>query len=105
MTYKYTKFGKNLKTYSDNKVWNYVALDPENKVCMEIRFENNFKSDLPGYMMSTSPQMFDANNWTQTLIHEEISEKEFWAAYKLYMTRIIEHFKSHTNGTSKEKDS
>lgn len=102
---KYTKFGKNLKNYDNNEIWNYVALDPESAQAIEIRFQSNFKTDIPGEIHALSANMFDGSSWSNTLTHEEITEQEFYAAYKLYLTRLVEHFKKHTHGQTQKTES
>ena len=104
--FKYTKFGKNIKTYdSQDPIWNYVAADPVAKKAIEIRIHTTFKADLPAEFAAISPGMFDASTWASGLVHEEITQKEFWAAYRMYIARFVQHFKSHTNGEETvEKD-
>ena len=103
---KYTKFGKNIKHYDQqDPIWNYVALDPVANIAIEIRIHTTFNADLPAEFNAISPGMFDASTWATNITHEEITEKEFWAAYKMYLTRFIQHFKHHTNGQTEKTSS
>lgn len=100
---KYTKFRRNVKAYANDDVWSYTALNEKNNEVLVIKVDKAFKSDLPCEISSGVMSQFNVDHLEGVDSHE-ITEKEFWAAYKLYLVRLIEYLKKHTNGEEAKKE-
>lgn len=94
---KFTKFGRHLADYRTppNNVWNYVAYDEKHNACIVIEMaQHSYDCDLQHLITVRHSNSFNLSDRT-SLTFEEITEQEFWAAYKMVVVKHLEVYYSH----------
>lgn len=89
---KFTRFGKHIAEYrtAPNNVWNYVGYDQERNTCIIIELDqHSYDCELKNLITIRHGNFFDMSDRT-SLIFEEITEQEFWAAYKMAVVKQLE---------------
>jgi hypothetical protein len=94
---KFTKFGRHIAGYkkAPNNVWNYVAYDSQHNTCIVIQMMHSYDCDLKYLIDVRHGDAFDLSGKLSEITFEEVTEQEFWAAYKMAVVNQLELYYSH----------
>lgn len=97
---KFTRFGRHTADYREapNNVWNYVAYDSQHNTCIVIEMIHSYDCDLKYLISVRHGDAFDLSGKLSDMTFEEITEQEFWAAYKMVVVKHLELYYSHNPG-------